>query len=268
MGVLTQTKSFNDNFKISEKEIRCIEKNIKSSKVTGNLHTISFNSLQSLIYENLQLIKSFNDQMLNWTSTYYPFLIFLTDSNGIVMSYEANEEGKYEAEESGFNIGTVLAPDYAGINSSSLSLMLLRPILLKGKHNSIDFFKSYDSFGLPIRNHEEKVVGSLNYYGSITFPRDIYILLRFITTSIEKELLYLNSEGNMTIDRTIYSRLSSFPLTKREQEISKYWVLDYNYKQISRLLNISENTVRVYIANIYGKLQVSSKAQMILKILV
>jgi len=52
-------------------------------------------------------------------------------------------------------------------------------------------------------------------------------------------------------------------ITDREQEILQYMVSGWDAKRISVVLNISVLTVRKHIANIYEKLHVSSKAQVI-----
>ncbi|MDQ6842860.1 MAG: response regulator transcription factor [Bacteroidota bacterium] len=52
-------------------------------------------------------------------------------------------------------------------------------------------------------------------------------------------------------------------ITQREKEILEYTVNGWDAKRISSKLNISTLTVRKHIANIYQKLQVRSKAQII-----
>jgi DNA-binding CsgD family transcriptional regulator len=65
----------------------------------------------------------------------------------------------------------------------------------------------------------------------------------------------------------LQERLARFNLSKRQQEVALYWMLDYNYKQISKTLQISEHTVRTVIATIHKKLGVDSKASLILKVI-
>lgn len=64
------------------------------------------------------------------------------------------------------------------------------------------------------------------------------------------------------IERPIFPNLS-----KREKEILLYWISDYNYKQISKMLYISESTVRTHIQNINNKLNANSKASITISIL-
>ena len=52
-------------------------------------------------------------------------------------------------------------------------------------------------------------------------------------------------------------------LTEREQEILLHTINGHDAKRISTILDISVNTTRKHIANIYQKLHVNSKAQVI-----
>ncbi|WP_375377963.1 helix-turn-helix transcriptional regulator [Paenibacillus sp. MZ04-78.2] len=56
-------------------------------------------------------------------------------------------------------------------------------------------------------------------------------------------------------------------LTSREKEITFYWVLDYDYKQIAKQTHLSENTVRTYINRIHTKMGVHSKTSLLLLLL-
>lgn len=52
-------------------------------------------------------------------------------------------------------------------------------------------------------------------------------------------------------------------LSEREREILTHLVNGYDAKRIAEITNISTLTVRKHIANIYNKLHVNSKAQVI-----
>lgn len=52
-------------------------------------------------------------------------------------------------------------------------------------------------------------------------------------------------------------------ITEREKEILQQMVNEWNAKRIASALNISVLTVRKHIANMYDKLHVNSKAQII-----
>lgn len=62
-----------------------------------------------------------------------------------------------------------------------------------------------------------------------------------------------------------YSPVASFPasITEREREILQHMVNGWDAKRIASALDLSVLTVRKHIANIYDKLHVNSKAQVI-----
>ncbi len=60
---------------------------------------------------------------------------------------------------------------------------------------------------------------------------------------------------------------TAYNLTKREEEILSYLIKGFFYKEISHKLNISVETVRTHIRNIYEKLQVRTRSEAILKFL-
>jgi DNA-binding NarL/FixJ family response regulator len=60
---------------------------------------------------------------------------------------------------------------------------------------------------------------------------------------------------------------TSVNLTKREEEILSFLAQGYFYKEIAASLNISVETVRTHIRNIYEKLQVRTRTEAVLKYL-
>ena len=61
----------------------------------------------------------------------------------------------------------------------------------------------------------------------------------------------------------ISCRLTEFGLTSREQEVVKWIIEGKDNWSISRILNVSERTVKFHNCNIYKKLGVSAKAEVI-----
>ncbi|MBL7743949.1 MAG: response regulator transcription factor [Chitinophagaceae bacterium] len=82
-----------------------------------------------------------------------------------------------------------------------------------------------------------------------------------MSPAIARKTLKLLSQTNTTEQ----SALGVLPdaITEREKEILQYMVSGWDAKRISAGLNISVLTVRKHIANIYEKLHVNSKAQII-----
>jgi LuxR family transcriptional regulator of spore coat protein len=56
-------------------------------------------------------------------------------------------------------------------------------------------------------------------------------------------------------------------LTKREKEIFKLLIKNYSILEISKILNISDKTVRNHISNVIQKLDVNDRCQAIVLLL-
>ncbi|HQW84447.1 MAG TPA: response regulator transcription factor [Ferruginibacter sp.] len=74
--------------------------------------------------------------------------------------------------------------------------------------------------------------------------------------------LLSNAELQRTSHQTATDAISEL-LTQREKEILQHTISGYDAKRIASILDISVLTIRKHIANIYQKLHVSSKAQII-----
>jgi LuxR family maltose regulon positive regulatory protein len=78
-----------------------------------------------------------------------------------------------------------------------------------------------------------------------TFPKDV-----LSAVPIDKEL-------------TVHTQILVEPLSEREIEVLRLMAAGYKYKEIAERLVISINTVRHHNRNIFGKLNVNSRAQVI-----
>ena len=56
-------------------------------------------------------------------------------------------------------------------------------------------------------------------------------------------------------------------LTKREKEVFNYLILNYSTGEISKLMNISEKTVRNHVSNVIQKLGVNNRTQATVELL-
>jgi DNA-binding NarL/FixJ family response regulator len=82
-----------------------------------------------------------------------------------------------------------------------------------------------------------------------------------MSPAIARKTLHLLSKTSIALE-TVPGGLPA-AITEREQEILQYMVNGWDAKRISSALSISVLTVRKHIANIYEKLHVNSKAQVI-----
>jgi DNA-binding NarL/FixJ family response regulator len=84
-----------------------------------------------------------------------------------------------------------------------------------------------------------------------------------ISPGIAHKILQLvqNNELTMTGKPVFQPQKSFFDLTHREREILQLLVQGLQYKEIGARLNISPNTAKKHVMNIYDKLHVNSRAQ-------
>ena len=61
--------------------------------------------------------------------------------------------------------------------------------------------------------------------------------------------------------------MDKYILTKREKEVFKLLITNKTTKEISKILNISEKTVRNHISNAMQKLGVKGRAQAVIELL-
>ncbi len=103
----------------------------------------------------------------------------------------------------------------------------------------------------PIEKIKEAIVNLLNDEGAPMSP------------SIARKALNLlmNSKSSFTEESSVNS--NDYNLTEREYEVLSLLVDGLEYKEIASKVNISPNTIRNHISNIYKKLHVTSKAQAI-----
>jgi DNA-binding CsgD family transcriptional regulator len=82
--------------------------------------------------------------------------------------------------------------------------------------------------------------------------------------SKEKKVTSLASTDHA--ENTFELNAKAFQLTKREKEIVQYIAMGYTYKSIAALLYISERTVNKHVQNIFEKVDVSNKMELIKKL--
>jgi DNA-binding NarL/FixJ family response regulator len=84
-----------------------------------------------------------------------------------------------------------------------------------------------------------------------------------ISPGIAHKILQLVQNNTISLLQkpTTEKQKTPFNLTEREQEILKLLVLGMQYKEIGHQLEISPNTAKKHVLNIYSKLHVNSKAQ-------
>lgn len=227
--------------------------------------------LERLLAKSETLVRIANKEgLLCPNAFYFPYLLMLTDANGVIMHTAGDEASVSNAERiNNIGVGSSLSFSSAGTNAVSAAIELHRATYISGVQHYLDTFSDWTSISVPIRNSEHQIASFLAFstYYKVPAPL-IYPCIESISAKIEYELKKTEMQNkSWFVEEILEERLRSFPLTGREKEVAMYWLLDYDYKQIGKVVGISENTVRVYITRINSKLRVNSKASLILRVL-
>jgi DNA-binding NarL/FixJ family response regulator len=104
----------------------------------------------------------------------------------------------------------------------------------------------------PIERIKEAITQLMNNEGAPMSP------------SIARRALGLLMNATVELpNNTAQQDMEEYQLSNREKEVLTLLTEGFEYKEIGQQMNISPNTIRNHIANIYRKLHVTSKAQAI-----
>ena len=116
---------------------------------------------------------------------------------------------------------------------------------------------------------------------AITSGAHGYLLKPFSLKEIKQQLTIIKNGGAAlsphiaekliqqigSANNTIAKQQETVKLTKRENEVMEQLIKGLSYKEVSQLLNISATTVNDHIKNIYSKMGVNSKSELIIRVL-
>lgn len=197
----------------------------------------------------------------------FPHLLVLADAEGEIVQRWGDEGSILKAAREGLYPGNRFALADRGVNAFSVAMTLARPIFLQRGERSVRALADWNAFVFPLRGPRRKTDG----YFAFLFPDlaagpGVGPFLHAIAMKMEQQYEARCRQARAAGTPALEERLNRFGLTARESQVASYWVLDYDYKQISKAIGISENTVRVIVGRINGKLKVNSKASMILRL--
>lgn len=158
-------------------------------------------------------------------------------------------------------------------NVSKLNFQILR---VNGNYN-VNYKKreAADTRILCVSDFEnfETVLESIKtgYTGCVSYLNVFTDIVPAITSALQNKIyispsffpVFDHHSGLKQADAGIYKKL----FTRREYKLIQFLTTGALYKEIAYKLDISENTVRAHIRNIYGKLKVHSKTELTQKIL-
>lgn len=200
----------------------------------------------------------------------FPYLTVMVNAHGQFIYVCGDERSIQRASAEGIYLGGTAELTMRGVNPFSVAIELQRCIYMERSERLVETFREWDAYCYPIKGKKKKPDGYLGFLFPEYSPGPgAGPFLHAIAMKMEQQ--YADRQKQEQAEKQgggyLEERLYHFDLTERERQVAAYWMLDYDYKQISRVLGISENTVRVVINRINGKLKVNSKASMILRVL-
>jgi transcriptional regulator of acetoin/glycerol metabolism len=210
------------------------------------------------------------EELLGAHAFYFPYLLMVTDANGVIIYITGDDVSVSNAERmNNIGVGSSMSFSSAGTNAISAAIELQRAVVICGEQHFLETMRDWITLCIPVRNSENHIAAYLTFSSFHNIPGPIiYPCLESISARLEYQLKKAETQGKAWfVEEILEERLKNLPLTPREKEVAMYWLLDYDYKQISKVVGISENTVRVYVTRINNKLRVNSKASLILRVL-
>ncbi|WNR42386.1 LuxR C-terminal-related transcriptional regulator [Paenibacillus roseipurpureus] len=271
----THMHEFTERIGISQAEIAKLHEKSFLNGVQRDSTRVRFRvqgkMMERLLAKNQALMDVILRQSHLKTNTFYfPYLLIVTDSHGVILSINGDEKSVNQAANlNNIGIGSSLSLSSAGTNAVSAAIDLQRPVWISGEDHYLDTMHNWVTMCVPIHNSDNVSMGYLvlTAFQPISGPF-MYPCIKSIALLLEYELRKTELQSKTWfIEEMLEERLKAFKLTLREKEVATYWLLDYDYKQIGKVLGISENTVRVYVTKINRKLKVNSKASLILSVL-
>lgn len=271
----TQMHEFTERVGISPAEIAKLHEKSFLNGVQRDSTRVRFRvqgkMMERLLAKNQILMDVILRQAHLKTNTFYfPNLLMVTDNHGVILTINGDERSILQAANlNNIGIGSSLSLSSAGTNAVSAAIDLGKPVWISGEDHYLDTMHNWVTMCVPIHSADNQGIGYLvlTAFQHISAPF-MYPCIKSIALLLEYELRKTELQSKTWfVEEMLEERLKAFKLTLREKEVATYWLLDYDYKQIGKVLGISENTVRVYVTKINRKLKVNSKASLILSVL-
>jgi DNA-binding CsgD family transcriptional regulator len=191
----------------------------------------------------------------------FPFAFLLTDRAGniidIVSPFESIQE---KLDHFGIKGGTNLSKQFSGLNAVSLAMEVKSIAVVRGCEHNMSMFKEWNCVCAPI-----KVDGVICGFIDISFEahRPIGFSILFIKQLSEKIVFKLKERSPKLMEYRFQEKCNLYGLSPREREVAYHWSLKKGALQISYDLNVKEGTVRNIVKNIYSKMNVSERGELI-----
>jgi DNA-binding CsgD family transcriptional regulator len=190
-----------------------------------------------------------------------PFALYITDKAGNIISSLHSKNGLQAT-------GEDLAAARTTVEIVLFAIAGRSDVYLQGDEPGLKNWAGWSGFACEITDRQKEVIGYFALYcKSEMLDARMFPFIRSIVSLLEDEMNVRTARKGTPFAEHLTEQLLRFHLTPRERQVAALWMMDYDYKEIGRTMGISENTVRVMTNRLNGKLQVKSKASMILRVL-
>ncbi len=197
----------------------------------------------------------------------------IIDAYTLLSSYYINN-GNYKQALLNFKKATLFKDSILNENSQK---QLINTRIAYESYEKDDQIHQLKAAKIANKKLAERNLKLLIYGGIIAFVAFIALLYSFFLhkKNAHLEIEHLNDklkkqvhqiEESSENEHVLEEKIASFGLTNREGEILKLIMQGLTYEQIAPQLYISKNTVKYHMKNIFGKVEVSNRVQLLKKV--
>jgi DNA-binding CsgD family transcriptional regulator len=144
-----------------------------------------------------------------------------------------------------------------------------RVIWAANRHRGIDWREDVLAHETLVVNGLEATIEAKAHGAALPTPPRIGPEVVYAASRLENEPVFGNIRGGVLstepADEAHPTLLAS--LSKREREIARLLIAGYSGVNVAAIAGLSENTVRTYVRRLYGKLEVSNRADLVRKLM-
>ena len=196
-----------------------------------------------------------------------PFVLLAIDKSGDVLHATSHPECRQTHLSRVGSAGANVLEEPGALPPVKMAAQRQNDVFLTGDEPWLGDEAGWAALTVPLRSPSGDIFG---WFAFFTLPQYLspkaFPYVQSLSLMLESEI---KANRPAWVDFTDYmgQQLEQFCLTPRERQVAALWMMDYDYKQIGRAIGISENTVRVIVSRLNAKMNVNSKASLILRVL-
>jgi DNA-binding CsgD family transcriptional regulator len=212
--------------------------------------------LNNMLEDNKILVMFFKEFSKSIIEKFdYSCIIMLANADGVVLDIERS----HNESDCPIAIGSSLAVQSAGIDAVSAAILLNRAVYMEKGQHYLHIFNNWACICLPIYDKTGETIAYIDF--STSPDLEISVYYPFICLMAKTLEFQMQDQVGCLIGPE--SKFLNYKLTPRQREIAALWISGKDdYKSIANKLHISDKTVRTIIVEVYRKLNVHSKSEM------